>query len=190
MTRRSRCRPRPVRDPQPVARWLQAMAISGNQLRGGGALRSGEEGVRRTRRAGHAVQQGGRRPLSVHTPAPATTFRWTTSPSCSPPGGLLDKFFNDNLQTFVDTSGATWKAQPVAGVAPPVSPADLAQFQRASQIRDLFFAAGGNQPTVRFDITPVDTDAKQVTLDLDGQAIVYAHGPPRQRRSPGRDRTA
>ena len=32
------------RDPQPVARWLQAMAVSGNQLRGGGAQRSGEEG--------------------------------------------------------------------------------------------------------------------------------------------------
>ncbi len=92
-------------------------------------------------------------------------------------GGLLDKFFNDNLQSFVDTSGTTWKAQPVAGVAPPVTPADLAQFQRASQIRDLFFGSGGNQPTVRFDITPVDTDAKQVTLDLDGQSIVYAHGP-------------
>ena len=95
------------------------------------------------------------------------------------PGGLLDKFFNDNLQSFVDTSGAAWKAQPVAGVTAPVSPGDLAQFQRASQIRDLFFAAGGNQPTVRFDITPLETDAKQVTLDLDGQAIVYAHGPQR-----------
>jgi len=92
-------------------------------------------------------------------------------------GGLLDKFFNDNLQTFVDTSGATWKAQPVAGVAPPVTPGDLAQFQRASQIRDLFFGGGGNQPTVHFDITPIDTDAKQVILDLDGLTITYAHGP-------------
>ena len=94
-------------------------------------------------------------------------------------GGLLDKFFNDNLQNFVDTSGTTWKAQPVAGVAPPVTPSDLAQFQKAAQIRDLFFAGGGAQPTVRFDITPADTDAKQVTLDLDGQAITYAHGPVR-----------
>ena len=95
-------------------------------------------------------------------------------------GGLLDKFFNDNLQTFVDTSGATWKAQPVAGVAPPVTPGDLAQFQRASQIRDLFFGGGGAQPTVRFDITPIDTDAKQVTLDLDGLSIaVCARAEPR-----------
>ena len=65
----------------------------------------------------------------------------------------------------------------MAGVAPPVTPGDLAQFQRASQIRDLFFAGGGNQPTVRFDITPIDTDAKQVTLDLDGLASSIRHGP-------------
>ena len=98
-------------------------------------------------------------------------------------GGLLDKFFNDNLQHRSSTPPApTWKAQPVAGVAPPVTPADLAQFQRASQIRDLFFAGGGNQPTVRFDITPMDTDAKQVTLDLDGLSVVYAHGPISARR--------
>ena len=48
-----------------------------------------------------------------------------------------------------------------------------------SQIRDLFFAGGGNQPTVRFEITPLDTDAKLVTLNLDSQAIIYAHGPQR-----------
>jgi type VI secretion system protein ImpL len=32
---------------------------------------------------------------------------------------------------------------------------------------------------VRFDITPVSTDAKEVTLDLGGQSIPYAHGPVR-----------
>ena len=92
---------------------------------------------------------------------------------------MLDKFFNDNLQSFIDTSGANWKAQTVAGVSAPVSAGDVAQFQRASQIRDLFFATGGNQPSVHFDITPIDTDAKQVTLDFDGLSVAYAHGPQR-----------
>jgi type VI secretion system protein ImpL len=164
------------RDPQPAARWIQAMAISGNQLRGGGAL----DQVKKAFGA-----PGG--PASLCKQAVAGRYPFTPGSSNDIPlddfsrlfaaGGLLDKFFTDNLQSFVDTSGATWKAQPVAGVAPPVTLGDLAQFQRASQIRDLFFAAGGNQPTVRFDITPIDTDAKQVTLDLDGQAILYAHGP-------------
>ncbi|MEJ0018302.1 MAG: type VI secretion system membrane subunit TssM [Acetobacteraceae bacterium] len=164
------------RDPQPVSRWLQAMAFSGNQLRGGGAA----DQVKKAFGA-----PGG--PASLCKQAVAGRYPFTPGSSNDIPlddfarlfstGGLLDKFFNENLQNFVDTSGTAWKAQPVAGVAPPVSPGDVAQFQRASQIRDLFFAAGGAQPTVRFDVTPIETDAKQVTLDLDGQTVVYAHGP-------------
>jgi type VI secretion system protein ImpL len=165
-------------DPQPVSRWLQALAFSGNQLRGGGAA----EQVKKAFAA-----PGG--PASLCSKAVDGRFPFTAGSKNDIPlddfsrlfsaGGLLDKFFNENLQNFVDTSGAIWKAQPVAGVAPPVTPGDLAQFQKAAQIRDLFFASGGAQPTVRFDITPIDTDAKQVTLDLDGQSIVYAHGPVR-----------
>ena len=65
------------------------------------------------------------------------------------------------------------------GVAPPVSPAELAQFQRGAQIRDLFFGAGGanSRRCASTSRRTLDTDAKQVTLDLGGTAIVYAHGP-------------
>jgi type VI secretion system protein ImpL len=164
------------RDPQPVARWIQAMALSGNQLRGGGALDQVKKAFGAPGGPASLCKQAvaGRYPFTAGSTndIPLDDFSRLFAPS-----GLLDKFFNENLQSFVDTSGTAWKAQPVAGVTPPVTPGDLAQFQRASQIRDLFFAGGGAQPTVRFDITPIDTDAKQVTLDLDGQAIVYAHGP-------------
>ena len=166
------------KDPQPVARWLQEIAVSGNQLRGIGA----QDQVKKNFGA-----PGG--PATLCSKAVADRYPFTAGSTKDIPlddfaklfstGGLLDKFFNDNLQNFVDTSGTTWKAQPVAGVAPPVTPADLAQFQRASQIRDLFFAAGGNQPAVRFDISPVSTDAKEVTLDLGGLSVPYAHGPVR-----------
>ena len=165
-----------------MARWLQALAISGNQLRGGGALDQAKKAF---------GAPGG--PASLCSKAVTGRYPFVPGSTNDIPlddfaklfaaGGLLDKFFNDHLQTFVDTSGAVWKAQPVAGVAPPVTPADLAQFQRASQIRDLFFGGGGEQPTVRFDITPVDTDAKQVTLDLDGQIIILrARADPRRHR--------
>ena len=78
-------------------------------------------------------------------------------------------------------SGPVWKPQTADGVPPPVSPADVAQFQRAAMIRDLFFAAGGSTPAVRFDITPLSLDdgATQVSLDFDGTPVVYSHGPPR-----------
>jgi type VI secretion system protein ImpL len=78
-------------------------------------------------------------------------------------------------------SSRTWTAKEVDGVPPPVTSADLAQFQRAAVIRDLFFAGGGASPTVRFDITPasLDAGARQSTLDLDGLVVSYAHGPSR-----------
>src|SRR5881394_1160994 len=95
------------------------------------------------------------------------------------PGGLLDGFFNTQLRPFVDTSGPVWRGQTVGGVPPPVSPAELARFQQAAKIRDVFFTAGAT-PTVHFDITPVSLDrgATQVTLDLGGTTITYTNGPP------------
>ena len=97
------------------------------------------------------------------------------------PGGLLDSFFNSQLRPFVNTAGTNWKLQTAGDVEPPISPGDLAQFQRAAAIRDLFFGPGGKDPAVRFDITPISADnvTKQVTIDLGDQQIVYAHGPTR-----------
>jgi type VI secretion system protein ImpL len=96
------------------------------------------------------------------------------------PGGLLDGFFNTQLRPYVDQGGSAWKPKEVGGVQ-PLTAEEVRQFQRAAVIRDLFFAAGGNQPTVRFDIKPVSADSgtRQVTLDFDGTSVVYAQGPTR-----------
>ena len=166
------------RDPQPVQRWLQAMAIGGNTQRSDGAKTAAAKAFNAP--GGPAslckLAVDGRYPF---TPSASNEIPLDDFGSLFAPNGKLDQFYTTQLRPYVDTSGPTWKAQPVAGVAPPVTPADLAQFQRAAAIRDLFFAAGGNQPTVRFDITPqtLDGGAKQVTLDLDGLVISYAHGP-------------
>ena len=95
------------------------------------------------------------------------------------PGGMFDTYFTAQLRPFVDTSGRSWKLVPIDGVAPPIAPADLLQFQRAAAIRDLFFAGGGAQPAVRFSIAPasLDTAAQQVSLALGATTITYAHGP-------------
>ncbi len=168
------------RQPQPLSRWLAAMASSGTALRGGNA-----------RQQLVAAFNGSGGPAQLCTLA--IDGRYPFVPSSSKdvplddfarlfaPGGLLDGFFNTQLRPYVNTSGKVWRPQPVDGVAAPVSPADVAQFQRAATIRDLFFASGATTPTVRFDMTPVslDSGARQVTLDLDGTTIVSAHGPPR-----------
>jgi len=58
------------------------------------------------------------------------------------PGGLIDDFFQKNLATLVDMSGPQWRWR--SGADTLGIPVDvLAQFQRAAQIRDAFFRAGG-----------------------------------------------
>ena len=167
------------RDPQPIARWMQAMAGSGTGIRGGGArqmVKAALEGA------------GGPAPLCQKAVAGRYPFTRGTSQGIPlddfaklfAPGGLIDGFVNSQLRPYVDMSGHPWRAQTVDGVA-PIKDTELAPFQRASEIRDLFFGAGGTTPAVRFDITPVSLDdgAKQVTLDLGGTTVQYAHGPTR-----------
>ena len=167
-----------TRDPQPVSRWLQAMAVSGSALRGGGARQQVAAAFNGSGGPASLCRQAvtGRYPFTPGAPAeiPLDDFGRLFAP-----GGLLDGFFNTQLRPYVDMSANPWRAQAVDGVPPPVAPGDLVQFQRAAVIRDLFFAAGGTAPAVRFDITPasLDSGATQVSLDLGGTVITYAQGP-------------
>ncbi len=168
------------RAPEPVRRWVQVLSGGGNALRSGDAKKGAAEAFNAPGGPASLCRQAvvGRYPFSGSSPndIPLDDFSRLFAAN-----GLLDQFFTAQLRPFVDTAGSTWHARPVAGVAPPVSPADLGQFQRAAAIRDLFFGAGGNQPIVRFDIQPVSLDngAKQATLDLGETSLIYAHGPPR-----------
>jgi type VI secretion system protein ImpL len=96
-------------------------------------------------------------------------------------GGLIDTFFTTNLRQYVDVSKAPWAWQKVNNLDLGIPAATLVEFQRAASIRDNMFLGGGSKPGIGFDIVPVDLDAKstQVVLEVDGQTIVYDHGPPR-----------
>jgi type VI secretion system protein ImpL len=167
-----------VHDPQPVSRWLQTLTANANSLRGGS-----------TAAAAAAAFNGAGGPAQLCTQAVAGRYPFVPSSSediplgdfahLFAPNGLIDTFFSTNVRQFVDMSGATWTIQAVNGVAPPISQGALAEFQRAENIRQLFFAAGA-QPTVQFTITPTDLDAQsaQVTLELGSLSVSYAHGPP------------
>ncbi|MCG5240216.1 type VI secretion system membrane subunit TssM [Azospirillum doebereinerae] len=97
------------------------------------------------------------------------------------PGGMIDQFFNTNLRPFVDMTVTPWAWQKVDQVDLGIAPVVLEQFERAARIRDSLFPAGATAPKVVFEITPVELDAKatQVALDVDGQTLIYQHGPPR-----------
>jgi type VI secretion system protein ImpL len=165
------------RQPQPLGRWLQAMAESSTALRGGGA-----------RQQVVAAYNGSGGPAALCPLAVNGRFPFAPGSSIETPlddfaklfapGGLIDGFFNTQLRPYVDTTGPVWKAQSLDGVPAPVSAADIAQFQRAAVIRDLFFAPGSTTIAVRFDITPVGVDpgASQVSLELDGTSITFTRG--------------
>ena len=95
------------------------------------------------------------------------------------PGGLIDKFFNENLLQFVDTTANPWRLKRVNGVDIGISNSVIAQFQKAAEIRDSFFLGSG-LPAITFDMTPValDPNVEQVVVEIDGQPVSYAHGPP------------
>jgi type VI secretion system protein ImpL len=166
--------------PQPAQRWLLSIAGNASALRTGGA---------RQQAAAAFNGEGGPGALCAQTVMghyPFTSGSRGDVPlddfsRLFAPNGLIDAYFNTQLRPFVDTASAVWRAQDVQGVSAPVSNADLAQFQRAASLRQMFFPAGGTAPAVRLEITPSDLDAgsKQVTLDLGGTSIVYAHGPVR-----------
>ncbi len=165
------------RDPQPVARWLEAMAASGNALRSGGAREQAAAAFNGAGGPANLCEKAvaGRYPF---VPGATNEIPLDDFARLFAPGGLLDGFFNTELRPYVDTAGRVWRAQAVDGVPAPIAPAQLARFQRAAVIRDLFFALGGSTPTVRFDITPLSLDdaAKQVTLDFGSATVSYAHG--------------
>ena len=87
-------------------------------------------------------------------------------------GGLFDTFINESLFQYIDTSAQTWQWRQDFGL----DAAQLAGFQQARVIRDAMFA-GGNEPSMSFTLEPLDlsSNARQVTLNVDGQNVVYFH---------------
>jgi type VI secretion system protein ImpL len=76
-------------------------------------------------------------------------------------------------------SGPQWRWRGSAGPA-AISQDALDQFQRGARLRDMWFAAGARQPSLRFDVKLLTADAalSQLTLDLDGQPVTQQAGQP------------
>jgi type VI secretion system protein ImpL len=166
-------------DPQPVARWLQGLVANANSLRGGSAAQAAAAAFNGAGGPAQLCQQAvvGRYPFdqTSSTDIPLGDFAHLFAPN-----GLIDTFFSTQVRQFVNMSTANWQIQPVNGVTPPISQGALAEFQRAENIRQLFFAGGGTAPQVQFSITPVslDSGAAQVSIELGALTVSYAHGPP------------
>ncbi|MDR9751375.1 type VI secretion system membrane subunit TssM [Pseudomonas sp. SZMC_28357] len=94
------------------------------------------------------------------------------------PGGVMDDFFSKNLVPYVDMSSNPWRARAAGSGSVSLSQDVINQFQRAARLRDMFFVNGARQPSLRFDLKALSADPalSKVTLDIDGQAVVYEAG--------------
>ncbi len=93
------------------------------------------------------------------------------------PKGLLDQFASDNIIPVADISGSDWKWHEDSPIARQLSATALADFQKASAIRESFFADGPN-PGFSVAITPPPNGG--VKMEVDGTAI---YGQPRNNAS-------
>jgi len=86
-------------------------------------------------------------------------------------GGLFDDFYQRRLAALVDQSTSTWTYRPLADGSRPVSPAALAEFQRAQRIREVFFRSGGKTPAIRIEmrLSELEPTLKELSFDIDGQ---------------------
>ncbi|RWG93833.1 MAG: type VI secretion system membrane subunit TssM, partial [Mesorhizobium sp.] len=104
------------------------------------------------------------------------------------PAGLIDAFINDHLINYVDTASQPWKWRADFGL----DAAALAAFEQARHIRDDLFP-GGTGPVMNFTLEPKDLspNVARVTLNLDGQNLVYYNNAtrPQPMTWPGKDGT-
>jgi type VI secretion system protein ImpL len=166
------------RAPEPLSRWLATAAQSSSGVRAGGA---------RAAVAAAAGQQlepfcrGVESRFPFSREANAADMPMDDFMRLFGPGGALEQFFAQNLQSFVDTSQRVWRPVSVDGGPPPVSAADVAQFQRAAAIRNAFFPPplpGQPSKALQFELVPlgVNGSAAAAVLEVDGVKAQIAPG--------------
>lgn len=89
------------------------------------------------------------------------------------PGGLMDRFFAQNLASLIDMTGQDWSWKQDQRFGRDLSKATLKTFQSAAEIRAAFFPSGGSVPLVSITFTPFSLhgDADSAMLDVDGQTV-------------------
>ena len=95
------------------------------------------------------------------------------------PNGQVQKFFDQYLKPFVDTTQHPWKWQSAERTPLGLSPGSLATFEQANDIRDSLFPNGATTLMVRFQLTPTNLDpgVGQISLDIGGKRLTDNHGP-------------
>ncbi|RWE33478.1 MAG: type VI secretion system membrane subunit TssM [Mesorhizobium sp.] len=89
------------------------------------------------------------------------------------PGGLMDRFFAQNLAPLIDMTGQEWTWRQDVRSSRDLAKSTLRSFQAAAEIRSAFFPSGGSVPSVSITVTPfsLNSDANNAVLNIDGQTV-------------------
>ena len=89
------------------------------------------------------------------------------------PGGVIDRFFAQNLAFLVDVSGEDWEWNQDTSLGRQLSKSALKEFQLAAEIRDVFFPLGGSVPSINISFLPFSLhgDADMALLEVNGQVV-------------------
>ncbi|WP_181183488.1 MULTISPECIES: type VI secretion system membrane subunit TssM [unclassified Mesorhizobium] len=92
------------------------------------------------------------------------------------PGGLMDRFFAQNLAPLVDMTGQEWAWKQDTRSSRDLAKSTLKSFQSAAEIRGAFFPSGGSTPLVSITFTPtsLNSEADSAVLNVDGQTVQSA----------------
>ncbi|AOZ06174.1 type VI secretion system membrane subunit TssM [Cupriavidus malaysiensis] len=95
-------------------------------------------------------------------------------------GGVLDDFFQKVLAPHVDSATSPWRYKLTAPDVPPIAGPSLVPFQRAKEIREVFFRESGAKKMawkVDLKVVELDPEIVELNMDFDGQSQRYVHGP-------------
>ena len=96
------------------------------------------------------------------------------------PDGIIDSFVNTYLTGQVSRTPKQW-TWIGTGSSVCLSDNSLKQFAFADDVRNTFFAQGGNRPGFQFDLIPeelnMSTEIDRLFLDIGGSRTDYFHGP-------------
>ncbi|RWE30782.1 MAG: type VI secretion system membrane subunit TssM [Mesorhizobium sp.] len=92
------------------------------------------------------------------------------------PGGMMDRFFAQNLAPLIDMTGQDWTWKQNARSGRDLAKSTLKAFQSAAEIRSAFFPSGGSAPSVAITFTPtsLNSEADSAVLNVDGQTVQSA----------------
>jgi type VI secretion system protein ImpL len=172
--------------PKPIAAMLKTVSNSSTQVTASGASAEISDAWR-SKVLPLCVAAFNRYPFIASSPddVPPGDFDHLLGPD-----GLMQKFFDKYLAALVNTTTTPWTWQSPDHAKLGLSPGALAEFERASDIREALFPDGKHME-VKFQLTPVSADpgVGQVRVQIGGKTLSYAHGPiePETMEWPGKD---